>query len=117
MDHQAFCRAHDILKTYLNRISMVFVEYFRINCHNRSRQRRMLCKMVAEWEILQEEAAAVDEVFHALQENEENDEEENTPYYYSTWAYSIKLSIIEKILFLGFELDLYGSHEYIMIYW
>lgn len=73
----------------------------------------MLCKFVGEWEILQEEAAVVDEVFHALYGTEEVD----NPYYFSSWAYNIKLSMIEKILFLGFELDLYGPHEYIMIYW
>jgi hypothetical protein len=93
---------------------MVFVEYFKINCHNRSRQRRMLCKVVAEWEILQEEAAGVDEVFHALEKDKEGSQ---TPYYFSSWAYNLKLTMIEKILYLGFELDLYGSHEYIMIYW
>lgn len=93
---------------------MVFVEYFKINCHNRSRQRRMLCKVVAEWEILQEEAAGVDEVFHALEKDKEDSQ---TPYYFSSWAYNLKLTMIEKILYLGFELDLYGSHEYIMIYW
>ncbi|KAI8643537.1 Mak10 subunit, NatC N-terminal acetyltransferase-domain-containing protein [Parasitella parasitica] len=109
-----FINAHDTLKAYLDRISVVFVEYFKINCHNRSRQRRMLCKVVAEWEILQEEAAGVDEVFHAL---ERDQEDVQTPYYFSSWAYNLKLTMIEKILYLGFELDLYGSHEYIMIYW
>lgn len=76
----------------------------------------MLCKVVAEWEILQEEAAGVDEVFHILQKDEDQNPI-STPYYFSSWAYNIKLTMIEKILFLGFELDLYGSHEYIMIYW
>jgi hypothetical protein len=75
----------------------------------------MLCKVVAEWEILQEEAAGIDEVFHALQEYD--GEDVATPYYFSSWAYNIKLSMIEKILFLGFELDLYGSHEYVMVFW
>jgi hypothetical protein len=76
----------------------------------------MLCKVVSEWEILQEEAAGVDEVFHSLQKDKEGNLLE-TPYYFSSWAYNLKLTMIEKILFLGFELDLYGPHEYIMIYW
>ncbi|KAI7907062.1 uncharacterized protein BX663DRAFT_126645 [Cokeromyces recurvatus] len=111
-----YMNAHDILKAHLDRISMVFVELFRVNCHNRSRQRRILCKIVNEWEILQEEAAGVDEVFHALQKDKDGNPLD-TPYYFSSWAYNIKLMMIEKILFLGFELDLYGAHEYIMIYW
>ncbi|KAI9471887.1 MAG: Mak10 subunit, NatC N-terminal acetyltransferase-domain-containing protein [Benjaminiella poitrasii] len=111
-----FMNAHDTLKAYLERISLVFVEFFKINCHNRSRQRRILCKMVSEWEILQEEAAGVDEVFHALLKDKDGNVLD-TPYYFSSWAYNLKLTMIEKILFLGFELDLYGAHEYIMIYW
>ncbi|KAI8072180.1 Mak10 subunit, NatC N-terminal acetyltransferase-domain-containing protein [Gilbertella persicaria] len=107
-----FLNAHDTLKSFLDRVAMVFVEFFKINCHNRSRQQRMLRKVVSEWEILQEEAAGVDEIFHALQK-----QKEETPYYFSSWAYNLKLGMMEKILFLGFELDLYGAHEYIMIYW
>lgn len=133
---QEFLNAHEILKTYIDRIQMVkerkkmyvtynaigsfllkvFVEYFRINCHNRSRQRRMLCKVILEWEILQEEAAGVDELFHDLLE-EEYQNLDSTAYYFSSWAYNIKLMMMEKILYLGFELDLYGEHEYVMIYW
>lgn len=76
----------------------------------------MLCKIISEWEILQEEAAGVDEVFHNLQKDSEGNALD-TPYYFSSWAYNLKLTMMEKILFLGFELDLYGQHEYIMVYW
>ncbi|KAI9318594.1 hypothetical protein BX666DRAFT_1517065 [Dichotomocladium elegans] len=40
---------------------------------------------------------------------------EAEPYILSNWAYHIKLDMMEKILLLGFELELYGSHEYEMI--
>ncbi|KAI8979808.1 hypothetical protein BDF20DRAFT_532982 [Mycotypha africana] len=128
MNPAEFMNAHDVLKAFLDRISLVFIEYFKINCHNRSRQRRMLGKLIAEWEILQEEAAGVDEVFHRLVEQQlqgiengafiaESSADTAAPYYFSSWAYDLKLNMIEKILFLGFELELYGPHEYIMIYW
>ncbi|KAF7723308.1 hypothetical protein EC973_002105 [Apophysomyces ossiformis] len=39
------------------------------------------------------------------------------PYYLSSWAYHLKLSMMETILELGFELDLYSAHEHVMIYW
>ncbi|KAI8989386.1 Mak10 subunit, NatC N-terminal acetyltransferase-domain-containing protein [Pilobolus umbonatus] len=108
---QEIMRAHKELDSFLERASMAFVEIFKINCHNRPRQRRMLCKIVGEWELIQAEAADVDEIFSKLNPRQEK------PYYLSSWAYNIKLSMIEKILFLGFELDLYGLHEYPMIYW
>ncbi|KAG1468031.1 hypothetical protein G6F56_004071 [Rhizopus delemar] len=109
-----FLHAHEMLKTFLERISMVFLELFRINCHNRSRQRRTLCKMVSEWQILEEEAASIDDLFHDLFFK---NNEAAMPYYFSSWAYHIKMSIMEKILFMGFELELYGQHEYTMILW
>lgn len=42
---------------------------------------------------------------------------EEVPFYFSSWAYNIKLNMIQTLLFLGFELELYGQHEHIMIYW
>ncbi|KAI8885702.1 Mak10-domain-containing protein [Backusella circina FSU 941] len=112
VDKKDLQSARDALHRFLERISMVFLECFRIQCHNRSRQRRMLCKVVGEWEVLQEEAAAIDEIFHELQPHGEE-----VPFYFSSWAYNIKLNMIETLLFLGFELELYGQHEHIMIYW
>lgn len=38
------------------------------------------------------------------------------PYYLSCWAYHVKLECMETVLLLGFELELYGVHEYTMIY-
>jgi len=33
-----------------------------------------------------------------------------------SWVYHIKLSIIENVFALGFELDLYRPAEYVLIY-
>lgn len=42
--------------------------------------------------------------------------DENKFYFYH-WTNHRRLNIIETILLLGFELELYGPHEYTMIYW
>ncbi|KAG0189080.1 hypothetical protein DFQ28_003928 [Apophysomyces sp. BC1034] len=99
------------LSEFLERASFPLIDFFKIQCHNRARQRRILHKVLGEWEMLQEEAAGIDE---ALQEISST---ASQPYYLSSWAYHLKLSMMENILELGFELDLYGTHEYVMVYW
>lgn len=36
--------------------------------------------------------------------------------YFSLWTYHLKLEIMELIIELGFELELYGLYEYPMMY-
>jgi len=33
-----------------------------------------------------------------------------------SWVYHIKLTIIETVLLMGFELDIYQPYEYVLIY-
>ncbi|KAI8146778.1 Mak10 subunit, NatC N-terminal acetyltransferase-domain-containing protein [Fennellomyces sp. T-0311] len=102
--------ARHSLGEFLKRASAPYIDYFKIQCHNRSRQRRILCKVLQEWEALQEEAEAIDVTFQNLAHID------SSPYHFSCWAYNIKLEMMETILLLGFELELYGNHEYLMIY-
>ncbi|ORY95835.1 Mak10 subunit, NatC N-terminal acetyltransferase-domain-containing protein [Syncephalastrum racemosum] len=103
-------RLRGLVNDFLNKASLPFVDYFKIQCHNRSRQRRILCKVIGEWEVLQEEAISVDVELHKLMNYDD------PPYYFSSWAYHIKSDLVELILVLGFELELFGLHEYPMIY-
>ncbi|CAO3703660.1 unnamed protein product [Rhizopus stolonifer] len=102
------CSSFSSLKIFLERISTSFLELFRIHCHNRSRQRRLLQKMLKEWQWIENEANQVDRLFQ---------QDLGGPGYLSLWVYWIKLTMMEKILVLGFKLELYGSHEYSMILW
>ncbi|PKC15017.1 Mak10-domain-containing protein [Rhizophagus irregularis] len=96
-------------------------DLYRILCHNRSRQRRNMCKVLTDWDLLQEEASAehIDTKLQSLTNEEPIITEEGPSYSFhlSSWVYHRKLVLLEDILFLGFELDLYGTHEYVMIYW
>jgi hypothetical protein len=73
----------------------------------------MLSKLLPAWENLQGEAAGIDQIFHQLLPRTNTD----LPYYFSTWAYNLKLTMMEEIMWLGFDLELYGQNEYIMTYW
>ncbi|GET04336.1 N-alpha-acetyltransferase 35, NatC auxiliary subunit [Rhizophagus clarus] len=94
-------------------------DLYRILCHNRSRQRRNMCKVLTDWDLLQEEAKHIDTKLQSLTNEEPLITEEGPSYSFhlSSWVYHRKLVLLEDILFLGFELDLYGTHEYMMIYW
>ncbi|KAI9468681.1 Mak10 subunit, NatC N-terminal acetyltransferase-domain-containing protein [Zychaea mexicana] len=98
------------LSEFLERAALPFIDYFKIQCHNRSRQRRIMCKVLNEWEMLQDEAAVIDE---KIQNLAHFDSPQN---YFSSWAYLVKLEMMETIVLLGFELELYGSNEYVMMY-
>ncbi|KAG1143589.1 hypothetical protein G6F37_006800 [Rhizopus arrhizus] len=106
---ESFMHAHEMLKAFLERISMVK----KYDSNNNMMTETMMPKK-SEWQILEEEAAGIDELFHDVLLSGADSE---MPYYFSSWAYHIKLTIMEKILFLGFELELYGQHEYAMILW
>lgn len=121
-----FMKAHQALNSFLKRISNVialtmiilkliykkaFLELFRIHCQNRPRQRRLLLKSVREWQAIEQEAAVIDALFQDIFSVKAS------PSYYSSWARFLKLMMIERILVLGFELELYSKHEYTMILW
>ncbi|ORX56320.1 Mak10-domain-containing protein [Hesseltinella vesiculosa] len=92
--------------------ALPFMDFFKVQCHNRARQRRLLCKVLNDWEMLQNEAHDIDLQFHDAEALNE------TPLYHlSQWVYMMKLTIMERILLLGFELELYGQHEFTTIYW
>ncbi|KAJ8652271.1 hypothetical protein O0I10_012127 [Lichtheimia ornata] len=110
VDEQALSEARTMLGGFLDGAALPFVDLFKIQCHNRSRQRRILSKLLPEWEMLQEEATVVDNMIHKAVPFRE------APYYFSKWVYHVKVGMLEKILLLGFELELYGSHEYAIIY-
>ncbi|KAG0232949.1 Mak10 subunit, NatC N-terminal acetyltransferase-domain-containing protein [Mortierella sp. GBAus27b] len=90
-----------------------FVDTLQIAGQNTSRQRRNLRKIVQLWESLQEEAEAFDEEIHSTMELTQD---RPPPFYFVSWVYNMKLWVMEWLLLLGFELELYSTFEYSMIY-
>ncbi|CAO3658996.1 unnamed protein product [Umbelopsis vinacea] len=104
---------HEVKTTifaFLERAGLPFLDVFRIYCHNRARQRRIMCKVLGEWEILLNEAVMLDEKLKEICPKE-------SKFYFYHWTNHRRLNMIETILLIGFELELYGQHEYVMIYW
>ncbi|CAG8513798.1 12767_t:CDS:10 [Ambispora leptoticha] len=108
-----------LVNKFLESAVKPLTDIFRILCHNRSRQRRNMCKVLTDWDLLQEEAEHIDGELHILMKEEPimTEDGPSHSYYLSSWVYHRKLILLQEILFLGFELGLYGNHEFIMIYW
>ncbi|KAL1920870.1 uncharacterized protein VTP21DRAFT_11505 [Calcarisporiella thermophila] len=109
-----------LLADFLERASRPYADRFKIMCHNRARQRRILRKILPDFECCQEEAEQIDSNFqNTFQECGPVmlNGSQLYPYYISSWFYHEKLRIMQEILYLGFELELYALHEYTMIYW
>ena len=99
------------------------MDLFRIKCHNKSRQRRNLANLVQEWENLQLDVCPLISLIQVEKLDVELLElipqklnTQSHAYPLSSWTYHIKLTLVETILFMGFELELYQTHEYVLIY-
>jgi hypothetical protein len=114
---------------FMTSVVKPFVDMLQIAGQNTSRQRRNLRKIVQLWESLQEAAEVQDEEVHlvldemARQDLENKNEEAppaqetlTRPFFFVSWVYHMKLWAMEWLLLLGFELELYSTFEYSMIY-
>ncbi|KAJ3278699.1 N-alpha-acetyltransferase 35 NatC auxiliary subunit [Borealophlyctis nickersoniae] len=104
-------------KMFLERSVQPVLSYLKLYGYNRSRQRRQLNKLVYEWEKFQEEVEAMDMDLHNHARAIKSAEYEEEPFSLSSWVYFHKLNMLTSLLFLGFELDLYGAYEHLMVFW
>ncbi|KAF9209474.1 hypothetical protein BGZ49_004065 [Haplosporangium sp. Z 27] len=115
------------LDHFIDKAIKPFVDTLQIAGQNTSRQKRNLRKIVQLWETLQEEAELFDEEIHIVldeirgpqeQDNVDSSQADGSlrPFYFVSWAYHMKLWVMEWLILLGFELELYSAFEYSMIY-
>ncbi|KAE9989850.1 hypothetical protein EG327_002191 [Venturia inaequalis] len=87
-----------------------YVDLFRALCSNRCRLRRSLCHVVTAFEELQ--VSETDEFDQTL-----NRLSPEALFPLSTWVYHQKMQVMEAIVQLGFELDIYLPDELAGMYW
>ncbi|KAG4304685.1 hypothetical protein PORY_001738 [Pneumocystis oryctolagi] len=109
----------DSLNNFIKAAGIIYLNIFRIMCHNLSRQRQNFCKLILDLESLQEEAENIDVQlqFYFSKESVETSDHFLFPHIFSSWCFYEKLQIMILICFLGFELELHSSHELSLIYW
>lgn len=86
---------------------------------NRSRMRRNLCHAATDWDQFQIDTEKVDnEIAHFTgEEGLKLGDQSIFAFPLSSWIYHYKLRIMETIVLLGFELDIYQPWEYGGMFW
>jgi hypothetical protein len=88
-----------------------YLDFFRALCSNRCRLRRNLTHIAQGLENVQQELA--DNLDVVLGQSSAN----TIPRPLETWVQQQKIRIMEWVVFLGFELDIYLPDEYAGMYW
>ncbi|CAK7202280.1 N-alpha-acetyltransferase, non-catalitic subunit [Sporothrix eucalyptigena] len=100
-----------------------YLEIFRTLCQNRSRSRRMMCHILQEWEQVQIDVEEIDNLVQsALDEIPGNsllsgNSPADNPLPLSSWAFLYKIRLMEWVVQLGFELEIYQADELAGMYW
>lgn len=114
------------LELFRQRAAQPFLDIFRTFCQNRCRVRRTLCHVIREWENLQFDAEDIDDFLQkASQEHPPIQQNQPSsgllePMYslpLSSWAFLYKIRMMEEIVLLGFELEVYQPDETSGMYW
>ena len=95
-------------------------QLFMKMCMNRPRLRRTLCHVLIDWDRFQAEAENTDTDLRRFTHEPPHPDDDGGPAYsypLSSWAFHLKLRIMESIVLLGFELEIYQPYEYAGMYW
>ncbi|CCG80564.1 putative Amino-acid N-acetyltransferase subunit Mak10 [Taphrina deformans PYCC 5710] len=113
-------KINEIVTNTLARLELPYLDYFKILCHNPGRQRRNLCKILTDFDILQAESEEADQSLAMLCGEVPkllSNGHTSLSFPISSWVFSTKLDISTTILLCGFEADLYRPFEWVMMYW
>ncbi|KAH8906567.1 Mak10-domain-containing protein [Coniochaeta sp. PMI_546] len=116
-----FTIAHQ-MELFRQRAAQSYLDIFRAFCQNRCRIRRTLCHLIQDWETVQMDAEEIDQLLQPYaQEIPVSWPRASSPpaqrLPLSSWAYLYKLRLMEWIVQLGFELDIYAPDELAGMYW
>ncbi|KAF2129061.1 amino-acid N-acetyltransferas-like protein subunit Mak10 [Dothidotthia symphoricarpi CBS 119687] len=104
-----------LMDEFVDRSGQPYLDLWVALGQNRCRLRRMLSHVVAGWDLLQADASLVDtDITRTAEELGISDQ--ILEFSLSTWAYHKKLWMIEKILLLGFEQEIYLPDEFAGMY-
>ncbi|KAL6867968.1 Mak10 subunit, NatC N-terminal acetyltransferase domain-containing protein [Trichoderma novae-zelandiae] len=114
------------MELFRTRAAQPFLDILRTACQNRCRVRRTLCHLLRDWEALQLDAEDIDQILQ-VKVNEQptvyrpsmssGGGVESYSLPLSSWTYLYKLRLMEQIIQLGFELEIYQADELAGMYW
>lgn len=105
-----------LIDEFIERAGQHYLDFWTALGQNKCRLRRMLTHVVLGWDQLHVDATDVDEdLMRAVAEMGIQDQVLNYPL--TTWTYHKKLFMMEKIILLGFEQDIYLPDEFAGMYY
>ncbi|KAJ4395377.1 N-alpha-acetyltransferase, non-catalitic subunit, partial [Didymella pomorum] len=104
-----------LIDEFLDRSGQPYLDLWVALGQNRCRLRRMLTHVITAWDLLQADASLVDTDLAAAA-SELSLTDQMLEFSLSTWVYHKKLWMIEKVILLGFEQDIYLPDEFSGLY-
>ncbi|EMD87612.1 hypothetical protein COCC4DRAFT_71022 [Bipolaris maydis ATCC 48331] len=104
-----------LMDDFVERADQAYLDLWVALVQNRCRVRRMLRHVIGHWDILQAETSVTDSEISAAA-NEMGISDAVMEFSLSTWVYHKKLWMIEKMILLGFEQEIYLPDEYAGMY-
>lgn len=113
-------KASRLVEDFIVKVSGEYVNMYRIVCQNRSRLRRNLCQSIAVWKEMEAEAMHLDtELRKVLQRHRFTRHPERGVVYHnpiSAWVHSHLAQMMQWVMLLGFETELYLPKEMSVAY-
>lgn len=100
-----------LIDEFTERANQTYSDIWIALGQNRCRLRRLLCHVLQGLDQLQSDASSIDEELQMLNHAMGQDNE-TLDYPLTTWTYHKKLLIMEKVILLGFEQDIYIPDEF-----
>lgn len=104
-----------LIDEFVERSGQPYLDLWVALGQNRCRLRRMLTHVITGWDLLQADASLVDTDLAAVAA-ELSLTDQLLDFSLSTWVYHKKLWMIEKVILLGFEQDIYLPDEFAGMY-
>lgn len=108
-------QAQEITERFFGRSVATMVEFLRVFCQHRARQRYKIVRCLEILGEYQQETQRIDELLHAI--SLRFDPQRQHAACFSTWALYYILQLMTEFMCLGFEFDLYSPFEIHYVYW
>lgn len=108
-------QAQEITDRFFGRSVATMIEFLRVFCQHRARQRHKIVRCLEIFSEYQQETQRIDELLNTL--SLKFDSQRQHAACFSTWILYYILQLMTEFICLGFEFDLYSPFEIHYMYW
>lgn len=108
-------QAQEITDRFFGRSVSTIVEFLRVFCQHRARQRYKIVRCLEVLGEYQQDTQRLDELLHTI--SVKFDSQRQHAACFSTWVLYYILQLMIEFVLLGFEFDLYSPFEVHYVYW